>query len=261
MMNLSPFSVSNHLTAVVLTRGESPYLRECLASLLFCDARILFASGTTPQTAQIAEEGGASLLTRPFDNYASQRNAALEAVRDETGWVLFVDDDEIVPPELASAVREAVGWGDSYAGWRIARHNYIFGRLTLGAGWFPDYQTRLLRVGAAKYDPVRRVHEVVQLDGALGTIDTPLIHHNYASLEQFIQKQRAYTAYEAGILHSEGVRPKPQNYILQPLRQFYWRFVTLKGYRDGFHGLRLSALMAWYEFRKYVLLRGLWQAK
>src|SRR5690606_8449429 len=94
-----------------------------------------------------------------------------DAVRDSADWVLFVDADERVTPELAAAVRDAVAQGEAYAGWRIARHTYIFGVLTRGAGWFPDYQTRLLRVDAARYDPERQVHEVVLLDGPLGTID------------------------------------------------------------------------------------------
>ena len=147
----------------------------------------------------------------------------------------------------------------AYAGFRIPRDNYIFGRLTRGAGWYPDYQTRLLRVGAAHYDPARQVHEVVILDGKEGTLKNALIHYNYRDLAQFIEKQRRYSAYDARILFEQGIRPKPQNYVLQPLRQFWWRFVTLKGYVDGLHGLRLSLLMAWYEFRKYLLLRGLWQ--
>jgi hypothetical protein len=250
-----------HLTAIVLTRGDSPYLRECLAALAFCDARLLFASGTTPDTAQRAADGQARLVVRPFDDYATQRNAALEAVRGTTDWVLFIDDDEIVTPALAEAVRHALRQGDAYAGWRMTRHNYIFGKLTRGAGWYPDYQTRLLRVGAARYDPTRKVHELVMLDGALGTLETPIVHHNYETLAQFIAKQRHYTAYEANILYEQGIRPKPHNYVLQPLRHFRWRYLTLGGWRDGFHGLRLSALMAWYELQKYRILGGLWRKR
>lgn len=248
-----------HLTAIILTKNESAHIRDCLAALDFCDARLVFDSHSTDDTISIARECGAQVLSRPFDTYPNQRNAALDAVAGQTDWVLFIDADERVTPDLAHAVRQAMAQGDAYAGWRIARHNYIFGKLTLGAGWYPDYQTRLLRVGAAHYDPNRQVHEVVVLDGELGTIDTPLIHHNYINLAQFIEKQRRYTAYEARILYEQGVRPKPQNYILQPLRHFKWRYVTLKGYRDGLHGLRLSVLMAWYEFRKYQWLRDLWQ--
>jgi hypothetical protein len=57
------------------------------------------------------------------------------------------------------------------------------------------------------------------------------------------------------MLYEQGIRPSPYTYVLQPLRHFYWRFVTLQGYRDGLHGLRLSALMAWYELQKYLTLR------
>ncbi|MBC8171793.1 MAG: hypothetical protein H7X77_08970, partial [Anaerolineae bacterium] len=108
--------------------------------------------------------------------------------------------------------------------------------------------------------PERQVHEVVLLDGELGTLTNPIIHYNYRDLAHFTDKQRRYAAYEAKILYEAGIRPKFRNFILQPLRQFKWRFFELKGYRDGFHGLRLSLLMAWYEFRKYWLLRGLWQS-
>ncbi len=62
--------------------------------------------------------------------------------------------------------------------------------------------------------------------------------------------QRRYTAYDARILYDQGYRPRPHQYLTLPLRHFWWRFVTLRGWRDGLHGLRLSALMAWYELRK-----------
>lgn len=250
----------NRLTAVILTYNEEANIADCLASVAFADAYVVFDSGSTDRTLDIAREAGATVIQRPFDNYADQRNAALQAVSDSSDWVLFVDADERVTPALAEDVRAAIAQGEAYAGWRIARHNYIFGRLTLGAGWYPDYQTRLLRPAAARYDPERKVHEVVMLDGPLGTIDEPFIHHNYTRFDQFVAKQRRYTAYEARILFEQGVRPRPHNYVLQPLRHFRWRFFDLKGYHDGLHGLRLSVLMAWYEFRKYQMLGQMWRS-
>lgn len=252
--------MTTRLTAIVLTYNEQAHIADCLASLAFADARLVFDSFSTDDTAARALAAGAEVKQHTFVDYANQRNAALAAVEDSADWVLFVDADERVTPQLASAVRDAIAQGDAYAGWRIARHNYIFGRLTRGAGWYPDYQTRLLRVGAARYDPARQVHEVVLLDGPLGTIDTPLVHHNYDTLAQFTAKQRKYMAYEAKILHAQGTRPKLRNFILQPLRQFKWRFFELGGWRDGPHGLRLSIMMAWYEFRKYAMLAALWRA-
>lgn len=246
------------IAAVVLTLNEEAHIAECVRSLWFADDVVVFDSYSDDNTAALAEANDARVIQHAFLNYASQRNAALNALSDSADWVLFVDADERVTAELAEEIVEAVE-RPGYAGWRIPRHNYIFGRLTLGAGWYPDYQTRLLRVGRAHYDPMRQVHELVVLDGEEGTLTQPLIHYNYQNIAQFHRKQAAYSAYDAQILYERGVRPQPQNYVLQPWRQFWWRFVTLKGYRDGLHGLRLSLLMAWYELRKYRLLRGLWE--
>lgn len=248
----------NQLTGVILTYNESKHVQACIETLRFADAILVFDSFSTDDTVELARQARAEVRQRKFDDYAGQRNAALEAVDSE--WVLFVDADERVTPELAAEVRQVIQ-SDTCVGYGIPRHNYIFGKLTSAAGWFPDYQTRLLKVSASKYDPTRKVHEVVLLDGAEGKLTNPFIHYNYENAAQFASKQRSYTAYEARIMFEQGIRPKPQNYILQPLRHFRWRFFTLKGYTLGLHGLRLSLLMAWYEFRKYVQLRALWQQK
>ncbi len=245
------------LAAVILTYNEAQHVVACIETLRFADRIIVFDSFSTDQTPQLAEAAGAQVIQHAFANYASQREAVLSAVQGSADWVLFVDADERVPQPLADEVRRSIERPD-FDGYRIPRDNYLFGKLTRGAGWYPDYQTRLLRVGAAHYDLTRQVHEVVLLDGAEGTLENPFIHYNYRDLAQFIEKQRRYTAYDARILWEQGIHPKPQNYILQPLRQFWWRFVTLKGYQDGLHGLRLCLLMAWYELRKYLLLRALW---
>jgi (heptosyl)LPS beta-1,4-glucosyltransferase len=250
------------LAVVILTYNESEHIQACIKSVSFADVIVVFDSYSTDDTVALAQQAGAVVIQNPFENYAQQRNAALKSMESHADWVLFVDADERIPAELAAEVR-AVIEQSGYDGWRIPRHNYIFSNLTTGAGWFPDYQTRLLRIGAAHYDPKRKVHEVVIFrggDAALGTLKQTITHYNYKDARQFALKQRKYTAYEAKILHEQGIKPKLRNYILQPLRHFYWRFITLKGYQNGFHGLRLSCLMAWYEFKKYWLLRGLWQS-
>ncbi len=244
------------LTVIILTHNERKHIAACIESAVGADVVIVFDSYSTDNTVELAKKAGATVIQNPFEDYAQQRNAALANVSD--GWVLFIDADERITPELAAEVRENLN-REGYAGFRIPRHNYIFGKLTLWAGWYPDYQTRLLKVGSAHYDPSKRVHEVVILDGLEGTLQSPLVHYNYDSRQQFAEKQRRYTAFEAKILYEQHIHPKPQNYILQPIRQFWWRFMTLRGYKDGLHGLRLSLLMGWYEFKKYLLLRKIWK--
>jgi (heptosyl)LPS beta-1,4-glucosyltransferase len=207
-------------------------------------------------TLSLAESAGAEVLKSRFENYAQQRNAALDKI--ETDWVFFVDADERGTPELGAEIRRVI-CTRSESGWYVPRHNYIFGRLTKGAGWYPDYQLRLFKHGRVRY--LKPVHEIAEVDGEIGYLENPLVHYNYRNLDHFRAKQRAYTSYDARILMGEGVRPKPHHFILQPLRQFYWRFVTLGGYRDGAHGFRLSLYMMYYEWVKYRKLAWFWRKR
>lgn len=241
------------LAVIILTRNEATHIGPCIESLSWADRIVVYDSFSDDQTIELARSAGAEIYQRRFDNYAAQRNAALEAVT--TDWVFFVDADERGTPELAAEIRRVIAERPEN-GWYVPRHNMIFGRLTLGAGWYPDYQFRLLRHGHARY--LRPVHEIGEVDGATGYLTNPLIHNNYRDPAHFHAKQRRYVEHDARILKETGVRPKPRNYILQPVRHFWWRFVTLRGFHDGLHGLRLSLYMSYYEWRKYRRLAGLW---
>ena len=246
--------MSVRLAAVVLTRNEERHIGPCLDSLAWADERVVFDSFSTDRTCEIAAERGARVLRHPFENFAAQRNAALEAVEAE--WVLFVDADERVTPELAAEVRRVIAEGDK-AGWWIPRHNYMIGHRMRGGGWYPDHQLRLLRRGRARYDPAHPVHEIVLLDGEAGYLQHPFIHYNYDTVAQFRQKMSRYTHFEAAILREQGVRPRPWTYFTMPLREFWRRFVRLQGYRDHLYGLLFCGLMAWYTLTTYRRLRRL----
>lgn len=205
---------------------------------------------STDETAALAEAAGAEVMQRRFTDFAQVRNLALDAIQEP--WVFFVDADERATPELAEEIR-AVTTERPEDGWWVPRHNYLFGKLTLGAGWYPDYQMRLLRRGKARYE--RAVHEVVVLDGKAGHLRNPLIHYNYDSVAHFRAKQTRYCDYDAEVLYQQGVRARLYTPVTQSLRHFVWRFITLYGYRDGLHGLRLCLLTAWYEAVKYQRLR------
>lgn len=253
------------LIAIILTYNEASHVVACIDSLRWAERVVVFDSFSTDDTVALATAAGATVVQHPFENYSKQRQAALDwvaaeqaAMRLDAAWVYFVDADERSTPEQADEIRRRIQHAEIDA-YGVPRHNYICGVLTRHAGWFPDYQVRLLRWSKVRYDLSRDVHEVVNVDGASGTLDAPLIHYNYRDWAQFIRKQERYTTLAAQALFRQGVRVKPQNYLLQPLRQFWWRFVTLQGYRDGVHGLRLSVLLAWYEFQKYVRVRKAWR--
>jgi (heptosyl)LPS beta-1,4-glucosyltransferase len=245
------------LAGVILTLNEEKNVVECIESLRWTDEVIVFDSYSSDATLELARRAGASILQHPFQDFGRQRDAALRAI--DAGWVFFVDADERATPALGEEIRRVLGRPER--GWWVPRHNYIFGRLTKGAGWYPDYQLRLLHRASARYDPNRPVHEVVILDGEAGYLQNPLIHYNYTDRAHFIRKQEQYTDYEAGIRWGAGQRPRPWTYLSGPLRQFWWRFVTLGGYRDGLHGLDLSLLMAYYDYQTWRRVARLWRER
>jgi len=242
------------IVTVVLTLNEEQNIGDCLASLAWADTQVVFDSLSTDRTVELSKAAGAEVIQHPFENYALQRNAAIERIEAE--WIFFVDADERATPAVATEVHR-VTTERPEVGWSVPRRNYIFGRLTLGCGWYPDYQFRLFRRGYAHWE--RPVHEVAVVNGQQGKLDNPLIHYNYADLADFTSRQGRYSHMDAAILYKQGVRPRAYTPLSQACRQLWWRFVKLQGYVDGWHGLRLSLLMAYYEARKYRELAGMWE--
>jgi glycosyltransferase involved in cell wall biosynthesis len=249
--------VSIDLAAVVLTKNEERHIGDCLDSLAWADERVVFDDLSSDRTVEIARGKGARVISHALENFGAQRNAALEAV--EATWILFVDADERVTPPLADEVRQAIGPTDEQTrvGWWIPRHNYMIGHRMRGGGWYPDHQLRLLRRDKARYDPAHPVHEIVILDGEAGTLRNDFVHYNYDTIAQFRHKMGRYTAFEAEILFQQGIRARPWTYVTMPLREFWRRFVRLRGYRDHFYGLLFCGLMSWYTFMAYWRLREL----
>ena len=246
---------TKRIAAIVLTFNEERHIGECLNTLRWADELIVFDSFSTDQTLEIARQTAARVIQHPFQNFAQQRNAALQATAAD--WVFFVDADERCTDPLAREIQE-VSCTDDHPVWATPRDNYLFGRLTRGAGWYPDYQARLFRVGKAMFDPKREVHEVARFSGTMGYLRNTLVHYNYENVAQFHAKQRKYAELDAGILYKQGVHPKAHNFVLQPLREFRRRFFSLKGYQDGLHGLHLSLLLAYYNYDMYRRLRRMW---
>ena len=253
-----PSAIGDTLAAAVLTKNEERHIGACLDSLAWVTRRVVFDSFSADRTCDVARERGAQVIQHPFTNYASQRNAAMEAI--DADWIFFVDADERATPELAEEIRGVLKQPGAISGWYVPRHNYLFGRLTRGAGYWPDYQMRLLRRGRAKYD--RPASEIVSLDGEPGYLTHPLVHYNYESISQFHAKQQFRIDFEATNLRQQGIRPKLYSPYSRYARHFWWRFVTLKGYVDGLHGLRLSLLLAYYFGYRYTRrLAEMWRAE
>ncbi len=239
------------LKAVILTLNEERHIQECIESLRWCDSIVVFDSFSQDATIALAQKAQVEVLQHPFENYAQQRNAALDMV--DADWIFFVDADERATPELGKEIQETLAQQKIPVGWWVPRHNYIMGHRMRGTGWWPDHQLRLLRRGYVHYE--RAVHEVAVLNGEQGYLNEAMAHYNYDTLKHFINKQRRYLNYDVNVLVQENIQPKFYTPYTQGLRHFWWRFVTLNGWQDGVYGILLSTLMAYYEMLKYQRVR------
>ncbi len=236
------------VACAILAKDVVNHIDDCVQSCAFADEVVVFDTASSDGTQDVARAAGARVIDTPFVNFSQARNYALAHL--DADWVFFVDADERVTPELADEVRRVIS-SDRIAGWWVPRFNYIVGRVMKGAGWYPDYQLRLMLRERAHYDEAREVHELAIIDGEEGYLSEHLIHYNYESWAQFHAKQERYTRYGASTLTQEGVRAHPRHLLTRPGQEFWRRFVTWRGYRDGLHGLRLSLIMARYEQKKY----------
>jgi len=252
------------ISVAIIARDEERHLGAALASAAAIAGEIvvLIDERTTDRTAEIAQTHGARVFTEPFRSHAAQRNRALERCRGE--WVLFLDADERLTPELVTEIhRLALPDGAQSTdvtlvqGFWIPRFNLYWSRRLRGGGWYPDRQLRLLRREMAHYDERRLIHEYAEIDGPTSVLAGHLLHINIESLAELRHKQHEYAQQEARTLFSSGVRARPRNFVLQPMREIMRRFWTWHGYRDGWLGLFLALVMGYYELVKYVHLRHL----
>lgn len=246
------------LSIVLIARDEERHIAGALESAapIADELLVVLDPRTNDRTAAIAREYGARVVEHEFVSFPRQRNAALDLSRGE--WVLFLDADERLTPELVAELNEFRGRSrHEHSGYWLPRFNLYFGRPLHGGGWYPDRQLRLLRRDRARYDESRLVHELVQIDGATGELDGHLLHINIESWPELHAKQRRYAIAEAQTLALAGVRAKWRNLVLQPLREVNRRFVTWHGYRDGALGFMLALTMGYYELVKYLHLKGL----
>jgi glycosyltransferase involved in cell wall biosynthesis len=235
------------ITAVILAKNEEKNLPQCLESVAWVDEVIVVDDQSTDKSVSLAKKAGAKVYHRKLDDFALQRNFALSKVKTE--WVLLIDPDESVPSKLKEEILQAKKLKD-FAGFYFPRKNIIFGQWIKHSGWSPDYQLHFFRMKKGKY--VGKVHERVEVEGKVGYLKTSLIHENFQSISQYLEKLIHYTQLEAEKQVKSGYQFSWSDLIQKPLDEFLRRFFAEKGYQDGIHGLALCLLQAFSELMVYL---------
>jgi len=236
------------LSAIVITRNEAANIGDCLDSIAFCDERIVVDSGSTDGTAEIAKAKGARVETHPFTGFGPQKNFALSLATGD--WVLSIDADERVTPELAAAIRVALA-ADSADGFELPRRSSFCGRQMRHSGWYPDYVLRLFRRGKAHFDDAL-VHERVICDGVVKRLDAALIHHPVLRLEDALARMDRYSTASAAALTASGRKVSFLAGIGHGLYSFLKTYVLRAGFLDGAEGFLLAVANAEGSYYRYM---------
>ncbi len=233
------------LIAAVLARDEESHIAGCIESALPLTGSILVIdSGSVDQTRTIARNLSAEVIERSWNGFPAQRNAAIQ-IANHVGWILFLDADERLTPNLRQEIRDAVESADEgTSAFAIPRRNVMGGRVMRGGGWWPDYQVRLMRPGRCAYDETTPVHETPLCEGAVFALNHAIVHLNYPSggafLIEFFRKQLAYERIAA----SSSPPMRRRAYLSMPVREFHSRFISDRGYLDGILGFAACSMVA-----------------
>ena len=231
------------ISTVIITFNAERSIKRALESVRSLSAEaVVVDCGSTDRTADICRELGAVVLSKPWEGYARQKNFAIEQA--SSPWILSLDADEQLSPELAAEVRN-LDENTPHRGFRLPRRNHYFGRALLHGGQYPDLQLRLFRKDSGRFND-RPLHESVVLDGPAGRLSACLEHYSYPTIADYFEKFGRYTELEAERLFAAGGCRGGMGLLLNLLVKPCWKFIRryfLKlGFLDGVPGFLAAAL-------------------
>lgn len=242
------------LGVAIIALNAQTRLAQCLDALRFADKIVVVDGGSTDRTVDIALAHGALVISAPeWPGFGPQKNRAVEAL--DTDWILSIDTDEVVTPELAASIREAIRTPRANV-YELDRLSNFCGRWMTHSGWRPDWVPRLFKRDTARFS-IDLVHERLLFDGAATRLNGHLLHYSFDDFETVLRKINAYSSAGARQRLEAGRR---QAGLGTAVRHGLWAFlktyVTKGGFLDGRMGFILAvsnAEGAYYRYLKLML--------
>jgi glycosyltransferase involved in cell wall biosynthesis len=242
------------LSVAIITLDAAAELAACLQSVAFADDIVIVDSGSTDDTLQIAARHGARVIQAPWRGFGPQKQLAVQSARHD--WVLCVDADERVTPELAKSIAAAVA-APAATSYRMARCNRFLGRWLRHGEGYPDWSLRLFDRRRARWSD-DAVHERVIYDAGHDVEPTTLAgdlnHESAATLAQYLDKQNRYTSLQAAALHAGGSQAGILRLLASPLLRFVKFYFLRLGFLDGIPGLIHISIGCINSYTKYAKL-------
>ena len=238
------------LSVIVVAHDAAALLPECLASAAFADEAVVVDSGSSDDTRAVAARLGARVVEKEWLGFGRQKQFAVEQASSD--WVLCLDADERVSPELAASIVRALQAPASPV-YRMARRNRFLGRWLRHGEGYPDWSPRLFDRRSARWSD-DSVHEKILYTVTPGTVAGDLLHESAENLARYLDKQNRYTTLAARELHQRGQRAGFARLALSPLVRFVKFYLVRLGFLDGLPGLLHISIGCMNSFMKYAKL-------
>ena len=249
-------ATKNKLTALVITYNEMGYIERCIDSVRFADEIIVVDSYSTDGTYEfLLKDPDVTVFRHPFENFTRQKTVALEKASND--WILFLDADEVVTPELEREIRVTLNSETPHAAFWFYR-KFMFKQVPLRfSGWQTDKNYRLFRKSSASFTDCKLVHETLEVNGSSGILENKLIHYCYKDYSDYRNKMLHYGRLKA---KEDFYKEKGFSYLLmgiKPVWKFIHHYIVRLGFLDGKKGVTICYLNALGVLERYRELKRL----
>ncbi|MGH8544810.1 MAG: glycosyltransferase family 2 protein [Gammaproteobacteria bacterium] len=240
------------VSAILVCFNEEGNIGACLESLGWCDEIVVVDSFSTDRTVEICRQYTDRVIQREWAGYRDQKAFAHSQARND--WVLLLDSDERLSPELSQEIRQALSQDkDKYSGYSMPRMVFYLGRWWRRGGWYPDYKVRLFRRERGSWggsDP----HEKIIVHGKVRRLHSPIYHFSYRNIDDHLQRINKFTTTSSYELRKKGTRWRATDAVARPMFRFFRSYILERGFLEGFGGLYVAVTAAVYVFLKYAKL-------
>ena len=237
------------ISLAVITKNEAGNIERMISSASFADEVIVVDSGSSDNTKELCQAMGAVVIEKDWLGFAAQKQYAFDQCRCD--WILSLDGDEALSPELAEEIQTAVKMADSRtAGFSMPRISFYLGRWIRHGGWYPDRKIRLIRRSRGKWQG-KGLHEKLVADGEIKPLSADILHWVYEDISHQVQTIDAYSS-----THAIHAKKQGNLYLLFGLvhmaGKFFECYVWKAGFLDGLAGLVIAVNSTWYTFLKHA---------
>jgi len=245
------------ISAIIITKNESHNIRDCLESVKWADEIIVFDSGSIDETVEIAREYTDKVFETDWPGFGPQKNRALEKATSD--WVLSIDADERITPELKKEILE-VRNNNQFDAFDMPRLSRFCGKPIMHSGWWPDRVVRLFRKEKGKFTD-SLVHERLIVQGKIGQLRSHLSHFSFENIDELIEKMNCYSSYGSLQKYRESQKGGLLKAVIRGLWMFLKTYFFKLGILDGKEGFIIAVSSAESTYYRYLKLMYLYTEK